>query len=199
MIEGSGDIPVGTQLAPAEALLAMGGGLAALLASLWHGLELPIALSGAVLAAAMLAVALVDRRSFLIPDWLSLPAIPLGIIAGGSLIDPLADTLVPPDHLVGAAVGALSLYLLAVAYRRLRGHEGLGLGDVKLAAAAGAWVGIEHLSHVLLVACAGALIALLLKLLKDGSRDLAGTTALPFGTFLAPAIWIVWAWEQALV
>ena len=198
MSEGSGDAPRGTRLSPAEAVLALGGGIAALLLSLGRGLDLPLALAGAVLAAAMLAIAIVDRRSFLVPDWLSLPAVPLGILAAGSLIDPLADTIAPAGHLVGAAVGALSLYLLAFAYRRLRGHEGLGLGDVKLAAVAGAWVGIGLLSHVLLVACAGALVALVFKMAKEGSRDIAGTTALPFGAFLAPAIWIVWAWEQGL-
>lgn len=199
MLEGSGDAPRGTRLSPAEAVLALGGGIAALLLSLGRGLDLPLAFAGAVLAAAMLAIAMVDRRSFLVPDWLSLPAVPLGILAAGSLIDPLADAIAPAGHLIGAAAGALSFYLLALAYRRLRGHEGLGLGDVKLAAAAGAWVGIESLSHVLLVACAGALVALALKMAKQGSRDVAGTTALPFGAFLAPSIWIVWAWEQGLL
>jgi leader peptidase (prepilin peptidase)/N-methyltransferase len=198
MVEGSADAPRGTRLSPAEAALALGGGLAALLLSLGRGLDPPLAFAGALLAAAMLAIAIVDRRSFLVPDWLSLPAVPLGILAAGSLIDPRADAIAPAGHMVGAVVGALSLYLLAIAYRRLRGHEGLGLGDVKLAAAAGAWVGIEPLSHVLLVACAGTLAALAFKKAKEGSRDIASTTALPFGAFLAPAIWIVWAWERGL-
>ena len=193
------DERAGVEVRPtaSEAVAAAATALAGLGACLALGLEWPPALAGACLAAAMIVIALIDRRSFLVPDWLSLPAIPLGIIAAGSAVDIRADVLVPPGRVAGAAVGALSLFLLAHAYRRLRGREGLGLGDVKLAAVAGAWVGVAALPDVLLVACAGALIALALERIRDSGRELRATTALPFGAFLAPAIWIVWFWRQA--
>jgi leader peptidase (prepilin peptidase)/N-methyltransferase len=196
--EDRSDDPICTRLTVSEAGMAAAAALGAFLAFLAVGLALPVALAGAGLGSAMLAIALVDRRSFLIPDWLSLPAIPLGVIAAGSAINPLADTLAPPSHLIGAGVGALSFYALALVYRRLRARDGLGLGDVKLAAAAGAWVGIGFLADVLLIACAGALFALAFRLLTRRDEPVAATTPLPFGAFLAPAIWIVWVWQQVV-
>jgi leader peptidase (prepilin peptidase)/N-methyltransferase len=76
------------------------------------------------------------------------------------------------------------------AYRRLRRREGLGQGDAKLFAAAGAWLGIAALPQVVLLAALAALIA-------AAGLSLAGTrlrahTALPFGPFLALASWSIW-------
>jgi leader peptidase (prepilin peptidase)/N-methyltransferase len=86
--------------------------------------------------------------------------------------------------------GYLLLWAVAWVYRRLRGRDGLGLGDAKLLAAAGAWVGAGGLPSVL----AGAAIA---ALAAAGGMMLAGRrldrhTALPFGPFLAAATWLVW-------
>jgi leader peptidase (prepilin peptidase)/N-methyltransferase len=73
--------------------------------------------------------------------------------------------------------------------------EGLGLGDVKLAAAGGAWTGWQDLPNVVLVAAVAALALALVRAAHRRKR-LAGTDRLPFGAFLAPAIWIVWALRQ---
>ena len=75
-------------------------------------------------------------------------------------------------------------------YSRLRGRDGLGLGDAKLFAASGAWLGLEGLPAVLLVACGAAIVALLV----DGLAiaGLSATTRIPFGPFLAFGTWIVW-------
>ena len=78
----------------------------------------------------------------------------------------------------------------AWAYRRLRGIEGLGGGDAKLLAAAGAWVGAAALPSVLLGAACAALIAVA-GLAIAGTR-LSRRSALPFGPFLALATWAVW-------
>jgi leader peptidase (prepilin peptidase)/N-methyltransferase len=144
----------------------------------------------------MLAIAAIDARRFMIPDALSLPAIPLGLLASGALLDPLQDDLVILDHLIGAGLGGAGFWLVREAYWRLRQREGLGLGDVKLAAAAGAWVGWEHLPEAVLLAAAAALgVAVGLALVAR--RALSGRERIPFGAFLAPAIWAVW-WLRAL-
>jgi leader peptidase (prepilin peptidase) / N-methyltransferase len=67
----------------------------------------------------------------------------------------------------------------------------VGLGDVKLAAAAGAWTGWQHLSDVLLLATTVALgLAVAIAIVRR--ETLSATSRLAFGVFLAPAIWLVW-------
>jgi leader peptidase (prepilin peptidase)/N-methyltransferase len=158
--------------------------------SFW-ALPLRLAVASCLLGWAMLAVALIDARHFIVPDLLSLPAIPAGLLASGSLLDPSANALVSLDHVVGAAAGAASLWLVRAGYFALRGREGLGLGDVKLAGAAGAWVGWQLLSLVLLMAATLALgLVLTAGLLRRA--PLSGSAKIPFGAFLAPSIWVVW-------
>lgn len=140
---------------------------------------------------AMLAIAAVDARRFTIPDALSLPAIPLGLLASGHLVVPWSGSLAAPDHVIGAILGGAIFWLVREAYWRLRGREGLGLGDVKLAAAAGAWTGWQDLPDVVLLAALAALGLALLRALVQ-RNGLVGTERIAFGAFLAPAIWIVW-------
>jgi leader peptidase (prepilin peptidase)/N-methyltransferase len=140
----------------------------------------------------MLAVASVDARRFTIPDGLSLPAIPAGLLASGYLVDPAAEQLVNLDHVIGACLGGTGFWLVREVYFRVRAREGLGLGDVKLAAAAGAWTGWQHLSDAVLVAAAAALSLAVATALVRGD-GLATTERIAFGAYLAPSIWIVWA------
>ncbi len=158
------------------------------------------ALASCVLGWAMLAIAVVDAQRFTIPDILSLPTIPGGLLASGYLLDSWSSQLVSLDHVIGACLGAAGFWLVREVYWRLRRREGLGLGDVKLAAAGGAWVGWEHLADVVLLAAAGALsFAIALALVRRGR--LSGSERIPFGTFLAPSIWVVWclgAYAQGL-
>jgi leader peptidase (prepilin peptidase)/N-methyltransferase len=68
----------------------------------------------------------------------------------------------------------------------------LGFGDVKLAAAAGAWTGLDGLPITLLLASGSALLAILVHgMLRPGERA-TPTTRIPFGSFLAPAIIVTW-------
>jgi leader peptidase (prepilin peptidase)/N-methyltransferase len=149
------------------------------------------ALASCLLGWTMLAIAIIDARKFTIPDLLSLPAIPIGLLASGWLLDPWSSQLVSLDHLIGAGVGGAAFWVVREVYWRWRGREGLGLGDVKLAAAGGAWIGWAHLADMVLLAAAGALsFAIALALVRRGR--LSGGERIPFGTFLAPTIWIVW-------
>jgi len=148
------------------------------------------ALAAGYMGFTVLAIALVDKRKFIIPDYLSLPAIPLGLaVAYFTFPDDWRGVL--QNHLAAAAISAGALYLVRLAYRHTRGVEGLGLGDVKLAAAAGAWLGLEPLPITLLVATTAALTAVLLQGLRPREKPTA-QTPVPFGSFLAPSILIVW-------
>src|SRR5689334_20682973 len=83
----------------------------------------------------LLTLGIVDLIAFRLPDVLTLP-----LAASGLLLSLWLPDHDPLAHLVGAAAGFLVLYLIAILYRRARAREGLGLGDAKLAAAAGAWL-----------------------------------------------------------
>jgi leader peptidase (prepilin peptidase)/N-methyltransferase len=67
------------------------------------------------------------------------------------------------------------------------------LGDVKLAAVAGGWTGIDGLGPSLLLAC---VLALTFVLMYQRTREVTPATALPFGAFLAPSIWLVWVMSR---
>lgn len=144
---------------------------------------------GAGLAAAMIAIAAIDARRFVIPDKLVLAGLALGLIE--------ATIAVPHQVTAGLASAALRGFVLALlfwvfrlAYRRIRGREGLGLGDVKLAAVAGIWLGWLPAGVAVDIAALSALAAALIGALC-GQR-ITDKTRIPFGLFFAPAIWIVW-------
>ena len=145
---------------------------------------------------AMAAIAISDSKRFIVPDGLSLPAIPAGLLASAWLAVDTPAHEVMLSHLAAALVGALCLFAVRQAYAALRGREGLGLGDVKLAAVAGAWTGFAGLPLVLLLACLGAIAAVLATAMR-GKTNLAATSAVPLGATLAPAIWLVWLAHMA--
>lgn len=134
---------------------------------------------------ALLALAAVDWRSLILPDWLTLPLVPAGL-AVIWLVEP--QRLVP--HAIGGIAGFVGFAAIAAAYRALRGREGLGLGDAKLLAAAGAWCGWAALPSVVLI---GGFSALALALAaRLAGRPLDGAVRIAFGPHLALAVWIVW-------
>jgi len=145
-----------------------------------------LAWASAALGWTLLALAEIDRRHLVLPDALVLPLIPAGLaVIWASVPERL------PDAAIGAVLGYASLAALAWIYERLRGREGLGLGDAKLFAAAGAWTTWTGLPSVLLLAGIVGLAFALLTRARGGS--LRGEDALPLGTFMAPAIWLVWS------
>lgn len=133
----------------------------------------------------LLALAAIDWRSFLLPDFLTLP-----LLAGGLLLWAVAEPASLASHAIGAASGLAFILVLRQAYWLLRRREGIGLGDAKLLAAAGAWVSWEGLPSVLLVASVAALASALLRYKRGGS--ISPVDPVPFGAFLCLGTWLVW-------
>lgn len=149
------------------------------------------ALVSCLLGWTMLAVAVSDVERFIVPDILSLPAIPAGLIVTRLLADGQAAPVALLQNFAAAVVGAGAMFAIKELYYAWREREGLGLGDVKLAAVAGAWTGPEGIIQVLLVACVLAIAYVALAHWRD-VRSIRATAAVPFGTFLGPSIWFVW-------
>ena len=156
----------------------------------------PRGFAGAGLAGLTFAIAAVDIRRFIIPDELTAAAVALGLVhAALDAIEPLAQA-VAWSALRGAVL-ALAFLILRLLYRRLRGREGIGLGDVKLMGAAGVWLDWSIIPIAVEIAAVAALGTYLIRHLWF-RRAVRATTMLPFGLFLAPAIWIGWLFEAAL-
>jgi len=137
------------------------------------------AAEAALLAVLLLPLAVIDVEHHLLPDWLTLPGLAAGLLfsLGGGLV-PLLDAV------MGSVLGAAIPLLVIVIYRAIRGVEGMGLGDVKLLAMIGAFLGWRGVLLTLcLGACAGAAVGVGMVISGRGRAD----TELPFGTFLAGA------------
>ena len=150
-------------------------------------------LLGALLAALMLAIAVIDSGRYIIPNELTAAALALALVRAG-LAGPEAGWLAALWAAFRAIAVAVPLLLLMIGYRRWRGRDGLGLGDIKLAGVAGAWLGFVTIFAVIELAALSALGAYVVNgYLRR--RPLKATAFLPFGAFLAPAIWIGWLAE----
>lgn len=148
--------------------------------------EGPEILIGAALAWTLLLLALLDGEHFWLPDQLTLPLAGAGLaVAAFSRSEPTAF-----DAVLGAGVGFGFFWGLAWLYERVRGREGLGGGDARLLAAAGAWVGWIGLPSVLLWASlAGLSLVFARRLLGQPIR---ADDRIPFGIFLALGLWLTW-------
>ena len=135
------------------------------------------ALAAALFGALLLALAGIDLEHYLLPDRLTLPGIAFGLLA-----QPLLSWGSLSAALAGALGGAGVLLTFAGAWYLLRQHEGMGLGDVKMAAAIGAFLGWKGMALALFGgAFAGAIVGLLLVATGRGRFG----SRLPFGVFLA--------------
>jgi leader peptidase (prepilin peptidase)/N-methyltransferase len=135
-------------------------------------------------------LAWIDWRHLILPDALTLPLVLLGL---GAILWIQPEALA--NHAAAAALAYLLFRLIAWTYRRLRGRDGLGDGDAKLMAAAGAWVGVTALSSVLLGGALLTLLAAVIGAMRRGER-LRATARLPLGPGLCAALWLVWLWPD---
>lgn len=168
--------------------MALASGVAAA-ASLWAAPGWS-GVAGAALAALMFAIALSDWRRYRVPDRLNLLALLLrgfDILVSPSVSR--ADAAL--DALTRAVVASACFFAFRALYRFARGREGLGLGDVKLAAVAGAWVEWRLLPWVVEAAALFGL-ALAFARYRGGRGGARGPMRLPFAAGFAPAIWLGW-------
>lgn len=137
-----------------------------------------------VLLALTAAVAVIDWKTMIIPDSLTLALALSGL--GFSLLLPVPGKL---DAALSMVIGGAGAWGIREAYLRLRGRQGLGLGDVKFIAAAGAWTGTVSLAPMLFVSAVAALLYCGLRWLRD--RPVGHAERLPFGPFLCAGLLIV--------
>jgi leader peptidase (prepilin peptidase)/N-methyltransferase len=142
--------------------------------------------AAATLSGLSLALAWSDLRSFRLPH-----ALTFALAASGLLFITALDPGRLTDHVLGLVLGFVSFELIAWGYRRVRGREGLGGGDARLMAGAGAWVGWQGLPSTVLV---GALAALTVTLVVAALRGngLSAAAPVPLGAYLALGLWVTW-------
>jgi len=141
---------------------------------------------GAGLSLVMLAIAVIDMRHLIIPDELNAAGFALALV-NAAIQSPETILAAVAAAVLRGAVAALFFLGIRVAYRRLRQREGIGLGDVKLAGVAGAWLDWLTIPIAVEIAAVAALAAYVMR-----GRSVDPMTRLPFGLFLAPGIWLGW-------
>jgi leader peptidase (prepilin peptidase)/N-methyltransferase len=144
-------------------------------------MEMAIAF-GVYLLCLVTAIALIDIRSLRIPNALS-----LAVLGGGCLYALSTEGGGIERALAGIAIGGLTLGFIAFSYLKLRGHAGLGGGDIKLLAALGAWTGPFGVAPILLVASLSAL-----GFVHFRGSPLNTKARIPFGPFLGLSGFAVW-------
>jgi leader peptidase (prepilin peptidase)/N-methyltransferase len=156
-------------------------------------------LFGAALAVLMIAIAVVDAHRFIIPDRVSLAAFLLGLAEAARQSQSFEAA---PASIAVAALRGVVLALIFLGFReiylRLRQRQGIGLGDVKLAAVAGVWLDWTLIPVAIEIAALTALTIYGARQLVM-RRPLRATAKLPFGLFFAPAIWLCWLLEAMLL
>ena len=143
-----------------------------------------------ILTAFLLALALIDADTTLLPDDLTQPLLWLGLLfnLGGAFV-PLHEAV------IGATAGYLCLWAVYWLFKLATGKEGMGYGDFKLLAALGAWLGWKMLLPIVLVSSlVGALVGIGLIVLARRGREIP----IPFGPYLAAAGFLVMLYGNRL-
>ena len=152
---------------------------------------------GAGLALIAIAIAVIDARWFIIPNELSTAGLVLGLVNAAMQAPEAIWEAVVIAVLRGAVLALLFLGLRS-AYRRWRGRDGIGLGDVKLAGVAGVWLDWMTIPIAIEIAALTAIAAYGVRY-YTGTRAFDASLKFPFGLFLAPAIWVGWLIEVTLL
>ena len=129
---------------------------------------------------------MIDAKTQLLPDSITLPLLWLGILINTSSI--YTDL---QSSVFGAIAGYLILWSVYKLFKLLTGKEGMGYGDFKLLAALGAWMGWQMLPQIILLSSlVGTVIGVSMMVFNKHERG----TPIPFGPYLAIAGWIAFIW-----
>ena len=156
----------------------------------WHFGWTPALAAALLLSWVLIALTVIDLRTMLLPDSLTLPLLWAGLLLSlfGTFVSPVAS-------IVGAVAGYLSLWSVYHLFRLITGKEGMGYGDFKLLAALGAWLGWQALPFIILLSSlVGAVVGLALILFRGHDRNVP----IPFGPYLAVAGWVMLIWGHEL-
>ncbi len=137
---------------------------------------------------ALLVLATIDFRELRLPDAINLPLIPLGLVFTW-----LIDFEFVIVNIISAVVAAAVLLTLRFLFDRMLGRESLGLGDVKLVAAAAAWLGPFGVTSTLTYGAITGLCFGLWQRRREGEK-----AQVPFGTFLCLGFWLTWLYGPLL-
>lgn len=147
--------------------------------------------------AGLIAITFIDFEHYLIPDVISLPAIPIGIVGVWAIQDMDGALTTVWGSVLGALIGGGSLALLRFVYQLIRRHEGMGMGDVKMMAMLGTFLGAHPaLIFVIFVSSfLGSAVGIVMMVLRG--KDLK--YPLPFGPFLAIGglVYLLWGYRYA--
>lgn len=146
----------------------------------------------AALILVLVYLSYIDFRSFRLPDVITLPLIVLGLFFNGFFQIRFVNI---ERALWGAILGYGALWILNTLYRLIKKQDGIGMGDAKLLAALGSWLGWSVLPKLLLIASFAGIIGGLLYLQWRGQNT---RSAFPFGPFLAFAGIIELLWPQII-
>ncbi len=151
----------------------------------WH------ALAGLGFTWALVALTVIDFKTQLLPDIITLP-----LVWAGLLLNVFGVFTDYQSSLLGAVFGYLSLWIVFQAFKLVTGKEGMGHGDFKLLAAIGAWAGWQILPLVVVLSSVvGAIIGI--ALIASGKQEQGAP--MPFGPFLAVAGFIALFWGSGIV
>ena len=145
-----------------------------------------------VFFSALLAVSLIDADHFIVPDVISLPLVPIGLAMVATLDMAGIGRVSFPHAVFGAVVGAGVMLLIAAVGRVAFGREAMGMGDVKLVAAIGAWLGLHP--ALLLTVFGGALFGSVVGIVSMTVRGRGKPAKLPFGPYLCAGALTAWLW-----
>ena len=140
----------------------------------------------------LLALAVIDLDTTLLPDDLTYPLLWAGLLAAVLGISPVSLS----DAVIGAMAGYLALWSLYWVFKLLTGKEGMGYGDFKLLAALGAWLGWQYLPVVVLLS---SVVGLVFAVSMMASGSVKRDQGIPFGPYLAIAGWIALLWGEVIV
>lgn len=143
-----------------------------------------------VLGALTAAIAFEDWRALRVPDLLNLLLLVSGVVVAFEAEGWGEPARLMARILLDVVVCGGALWLVRTAYRRLTGRDGLGLGDIKFAAAAAPWIGWTAFPYLVLIASLFALgfVAAAAALRGGWPSD----RRLPFASFLAPSLALAW-------
>lgn len=138
----------------------------------------------------LIALTLIDLKTQLLPDNLTLPLLWLGILC--SFFNIYTDL---QSSVIGAMAGYLILWSVYQLFKLVTGKEGMGYGDFKLLAALGAWGGYSLLPQIILISSiTGSVLGILMVVFKRTEKQ----QPIPFGPYLAIGGWVALLWGETI-